>query len=350
MFRIFGKLIAMLLLIACVLILYDRGVSNSFNNLEVLRRVDPIPRTLQLMEDHKYSDANEYLSFFMQFPYVYENQKAVDLLEEINNYRSDWGYKAKNIVDGVIYGTSDEIEGQISAGVSDFLLVGDIRDLGMEGYNYFNDNEVDKVIVALSSIGLIATGATIFSAGSTAPIKGAISFLKFAKKSGKMPKWFGAHIISISKKISRPKDLVKVKYLFTDIYNVVKTAGVKNSLLILLRSTNPKSFRRSLEFAKAFGEYSGTLLRLVGKDTVIYYTAMKKYVTKESFLYAATYGKRGVKRIGRIGEVRFWKSLNPIVKASRLSKVVNKNFAKFINQIPSFFFLFIALICFVGIV
>ena len=215
MFRIFGKLIALLVFIASILILYDRGSSNSFNNLESLRRIDPIPRTQQLVNDRKYSEADEYLSFFMQFPYVYENQKAVDLLEEINRYRSDWGYKAKNIANGVIYGQSDEIEGQIAAGFSDLFVVGDIRDLGMEGYNYFNDDEVDEVIVALSSIGLVATGATIFSAGSTAPIKGAISFLKLAKKSGRMPAWFGAHLISISKKISHPKDLIKVKTLFS---------------------------------------------------------------------------------------------------------------------------------------
>ncbi len=350
MFRIFGKLIALLLFIASILILYDRGTSNSFNNLEPLRRIDPIPRTQQLVNDRKYSEADEYLSFFMQFPYVYENQKAVDLLEEINRYRSDWGYKAKNIKDGIIYGKSDEIEGQIAAGFSDLFVVGDIRDLGMEGYNYFNDDEVDEVIVALSSIGLVATGATIFSAGSTAPIKGAISFLKLAKKSGRMPAWFGAHLISISKKISHPKDLIKVKTLFTDIYNMIGSAGLKNGLLLLSRSTNPSSFKRSLVFARAFGKYSGTLLRVAGKDVIIYYTAMKKYITKESFLHAATYGRRGVERIGRIGEVRFWKSLNPVVKASRLSKVLNKNLAHFINQIPSFFFLFVALVSFVGVI
>ncbi len=350
MFRIFGKLIALLVFIAAILILYDRGNSNSFNNLEVLRRIDPIPRTQQLVNDKKYSEANEYLSFFMQFPYVYENQKAVDLIEEIDRYRTDWEYKAKNIADGIIYGKSDEVEGQISAGLSDLFVIGDVRDLGMEGYNYFNDNEVDKVVVALSSIGLVATGATIFSAGSTAPIKGAISFLKLAKKSGRMPAWFGAQLINISKKISHPKDLIKVKSLFTDIYNMINIAGLKNGLLLLSRSTNPKSFKRSLVFAKAFGKYSGTLLRVVGKDVIIYYTAMKRYITKDSFLYAATYGKRGVKRIGKIGEVRFWKSLNPVVKASRLSQVVGRDFAKFINKIPSFFFLVVALVTFIGFV
>ncbi len=350
MFRIFGKLIALIVLITSVMILYDRASSNSFNNLEVLRRIDPIPRTQQLVDDKKYSEANDYLSFFIQFPYVYEDKKAVALIEEIDRYRSDWGYKAKKIVNGIVYGKSDEIEGQVAAGMSDLLIIGDIRDLSLEGYHYFNDDEVDEVIVALSSIGLIATSATIFSAGSTVPLKGAISFLKLAKKSGKMPKWFGAHIISISKKITDPRKLLKVKTLFTEIYHVIKNAGVKNGLLFLSRSTNPKSFKRSFAFAKTFGKDSGTLMRVVGKDVVIYYSAMKNYITKESFLHAATYGKEGVKRIGKIGEIRFWKSLTHITKATRISKIINKNFANFINKIPSFFFLFIALVSFVGIV
>ncbi len=56
-------------------------------------------------------------------------------------------------------------------------MIGDIRDLAIQGNNYINDKEVDKVILALSTIGLIATASTIYSLGATAPAKYAISVL-----------------------------------------------------------------------------------------------------------------------------------------------------------------------------
>ncbi len=63
----------------------------------------------------------------------------------------------------VFEGKSDEDIGKISAIVCRFLIIGDIRDLVIEGSNYINDRDVDKIIVALSTLGVLSTASTIYS-------------------------------------------------------------------------------------------------------------------------------------------------------------------------------------------
>ncbi len=41
-----------------------------------------------------------------------------------------------------------------------FFIIGDIRDLVIEGSNYINDRDVDKIIVALSTLGRLSTAST----------------------------------------------------------------------------------------------------------------------------------------------------------------------------------------------
>ncbi len=75
----------------------------------------------------------------------------IDFLKE---KRGSLEYRGEKILEGIFEGKSDEDIGKISAIVSDFFIIGDIRDLVIEGSNYINDRDVDKIIVALSTLGV----------------------------------------------------------------------------------------------------------------------------------------------------------------------------------------------------
>ncbi len=324
--RILIKLLAFMVLIFSAFVLYDRQDMRTPVAFEALERINPIPKTQELIHTKKLAQAEEYLTFFMHFDYMKNNQEAKELLQTIQEKRASLGYRTNTIMKGIWTGKSDEMEGMISAGVSDFFLFGDLRDLTIEGYHHLKGEEVDKVLVALSSIGVVASGATLASAGASSPIKGSISFLKYAKKSAALPTWLSKYLI----KISKNKNFKNIKPLFHHISSLVKGAGVGGGLKLLRDTKGLDSLKDTVAFAKIYGKNSATLVTIVGKDVIKY----QKSLSKKAFLLAATYGKAGVKRLGKLGEKGFLKSLVKPIKTSRIVKLFDKNSAHIIKQIP----------------
>ena len=332
--RLLIKLIAFITLVFSTLMIFEHYEMLSDKKEIGLKRIDPIPETMHLIEEEKYAQAAEYLDFFMQFDYVINNEKAQKLHEALEQKRNSMAYQSQKAVEGVFQGKSDETIGQVSAGISDFFLFGDLRDLTIEGYHYIKGEEVDNVLVGLSSIGVVASGATLFSGGTSASVKGGITTLKFIKKSGKMPLWMEKLIIRSSKQIKDLKDLKPMEKLFSDIYTVTKSSGVNTTIKLLNASPSLKAFRNSIGFAKMFGKESGALLKVLGDDAPLYYRMLKDKTSKKAFLTASTYGVPGIKTLAKVGEKRFLKSLKPAVKTSRLAKVFNKHIVDYFHKIP----------------
>ncbi len=342
--KLLVKLFALCLLLFSSLMLYERYEFSTREKISALQRIDPIPQTLKLIDQNKYAQASKYLGFFMQYDYVKYNPKAKELYEALEFKRNSMGYQSKKALEGVIYGKSDEIIGKVSAGISDFFVFGDLRDLAIEGYHHISGDKVDKVLVGLSTIGVIATGATLMSAGSATPLKGGISAMKMIRKSGKMPLWLEKFIIRSSKEIKNTKDIKPVESFFKDIYTVSKTSGLDTTVKLLEKSPNMKVFHNSLGFAKMFGKDSNVLFKILGDDAPIYYRLLKDKSSKKTFLKAATYGEPGIKRLAKMGEKGFLKSIKPAVLTSRLAKIFNKHIIHILKLIPSAVYILFAVI------
>jgi hypothetical protein len=84
--------------------------------------------------------------------------------------------KARDVGMGAVSGRGDSLESLVGAIAADFFIVGDVRDLALEGGRYAIDGEADKVILALSAIGMATTLAP--------SIDWAPAVLKIARKSG----------------------------------------------------------------------------------------------------------------------------------------------------------------------
>ncbi len=346
--KIFIKLLAFTCLFLSLFILYDRHEIKKPMEIDALERIDPIVQTKIYIKNQQYLQADEYLSFFIKYDYVKNDPRSQELLKQIKLKRSELKYKTRKVFDGIISGKSDELEGQIAAGVSDFFIFGDIRDLAIEGYHHVSGQEVDKVLVALSSIGVVATGMTIFSGGVTASSKGAISFLKFAKKSAKMPKWLGNYLIKSAKNLKKSKNLDNIKSLSSDIYEMVKASGMHGGLKLLSKTGSLKSLKKAKSFSKVFGKNSSSLVDILGSDTLFFFSKSK--ISKRSFLHASTYGKSGVKRAIKLGEKGFLKSLSKTVKLSRVSKIFGKNIDHMLKAVPNYLFYLLALISFLIVI
>jgi len=204
-------------------------------------------------------------------------------------------------------------------------VIGDIRDLAIQGNNYINDKEVDKVILALSTIGLIATASTIYSLGATAPAKNAISVLKYAKRTKNIPPWLGKVLIREAKVAEDTKSLKNLKEILNPIYKLYKRVGLKEAMRILKETKNLYELRSAVKISSKFGKRSGTLISLTGSSKSIKTLEGMKNVNPKSVLYASTYGENGLIALKRLGEVKF---------LARVSKTAHKgNFDSIFNGI-----------------
>jgi len=326
MLKIFTPIFIIILVASSLLILEERKTFD----IRTLVQVNPIPHTKELISKEKYVEAEEYLSYFMSYDYVKSDQKSQDLLQSIKSKRSEYSYKAKKFLEGITKGGSDEDIGKISAIASDFLVVGDIRDLSIEGKHYLNDEKVDKVILSLSSIGLLATASTVYTLGATTPIKTSISVLKYGKKVNKLPSWLNKNLIKEAKISNKTKSIDNLKSLLEPIYKLYEKIGLTQTLNLLKNTKSFQELNKLIAFSSRFLKKSQVLLQLT-KGKALHYAKLMPNAKSKNILYASTYGEKGLKGLKKLGENKFMRRVG---FASNLTKTTYKgNLSSFFNYL-----------------
>ena len=303
MLKLFYKLVLFSLLVLSTTVLYQKHTYA----YHTLTHINPIPQTKTLIAQEHYVDAHKYLNYFMQFDYMKENTEAQQLLREIEVKRSSIAYKSSKFVEGLSTGMSDETIGQASAIGSDFLLIGDLRDLALEGTHYYKDEEVDAVLVSLSTIGLVASVSTFFTLGSSAVAKSGVSVLKLAHKSKRIPSWLGTYLTKQAKQIRQSKNIDSIKPLLTHLDTMHKNTGLSDTLKLLSKTHNLKELQKTAKLTKRYGQDTSILLKLSNKTLLTESKTLKKFDIKTIKL-ASTYGTNGLVHLIKGGEKTFIKT------------------------------------------
>lgn len=239
--KIVLRVIIILILFLSCRVLFERSIYD----IRGLAKIDPIPKTKELIKEEKYVDAYEYLEYFFQFNYVSENKEAQDLLNEIENKRAKLSYQSSKLVEGIINGISDEAIGNTSAIISDFFLFGDLRDLTIQAIKYSNNEEVDEVIVGLSAIGVIATATTYATMEATAPAKVGISTLKIARRSNKMPNWIIKYLKETTPIIKETKSIKPISKFLDSVSLIKKENNIIQTVDIISKTKDFSSLTKA---------------------------------------------------------------------------------------------------------
>jgi len=297
------------------LLLFDRSDVRDVSDFDDhifadLDRINPYPAAIAFIESDKYADAYEYLSYFMEYDYVRENDELFTLFNEIKTKRDSIQYNVQKAVEGIIDGKSDEEIGQYSALLTDFFVIGDIRDITTEINKYIYGQETDEVILALSSIGLLASGAWIISNVATSgaaaipastaysAVKPSVALLKFIRRIKGMPSWLSAHVVNNA---NNPD---KLSLLLDQISNLRATAGDTTTIKLLSRSKDMQHWNKLREFGTVFRQHSSVLLDITNGKAVDLYRSMKN-TSVSLFKQASTYGSQGIKTLSVVGPVKF---------------------------------------------
>ncbi len=307
------RLIALLVLLTTTLLLIDRWQMR--DRFDTLTPLDPLPHTQELIAQNDWAEAERYLGYFVEHNSTAVTPQARELLSAIHAKRQSWEYKAKALLNGAVTGEGEELEGMIGAGVADLFVVGDLRDLVIEGNHWLNGEKVDEVILALSSLGVAATAATITTAGGVGGIKGSLSLLKNMHRGRLLPAWL---LKALARLPGTPDTRRAAKALMEPIADLYHSSGFLGARAILTRSKSLKELEKMRFFAKRFGRESAVLLRI---DP----TAMRlaEHLPARTITRASLYGKPGFRVLAR-----------RVAYTARLSKYISKHYQQLLRMVP----------------
>ena len=306
------------LVLVCVtlyLLMLYYNTSTQMKIFDGLSRINPVPHTEALISQKLYAEAYDYLTYFMAYDYVKSDPEADDLLKNIIKQRANHLYQLRKISEGILTGQSDEREGQITAIMSDFFIIGDIRDLTKEGLRFSKGEQVDEVRAALAAIGIVATTGNLLTSGGATATKIALSLLKMMNSIHKLPQWLRDYLIENARLATQAKDITPLNDLFNRIYELMKATGIEGTVKLINISEDIDSFRTIAEFGIYFKYKAPVLLEITSNSAIEVFQSMEG-VPKEIFLEAATFGQPGLMVLERVGYRQFEIYLNKLHAAS----------------------------------
>ncbi|CAN5721977.1 hypothetical protein BH11PLA1_BH11PLA1_24000 [soil metagenome] len=146
---------------------------------------------------------------------------------------------------GALTGQGFSLESAAGAITADFFVVGDIRDLLIQGSKLVIDGEVDPVITALSAVGVATTFAPQMDV--------AAAVLKMARKGGALTRRFSTGLVTLAKSHA----VEPLKALVHDAAALAGKVGPAGAVRVLRLAEEPGDVAK----AAAFIERAGTAER-----------------------------------------------------------------------------------------
>jgi hypothetical protein len=166
--------------------------------------------------------------------------------------------RAKDVGLGALTGGAGVEPGRLSVEMlvgaigTDMLVVGDVRDLAIQGWRWMEGEEADPVIVALSAIGIATTLAP--------EIDWAPSVLKVARKLGTIGEKLGAFIV----RAARGRRYGELEKLLSDAAEISKCSSPGNAVRLLRLAEGPEDVARIARFFGREGKQGAAALHVTG--------------------------------------------------------------------------------------
>jgi hypothetical protein len=323
-FKILVYLVSLILFVASMSVIIDPDELKLLKEVQSLQRVDPVPRTKELEAAGELCQALDYLGHFMEYDYVQNNPEISALYGTLKKKRESWLFRATEGGKGIIYGKGVCPEATLTATVSDFLLIGDVRDLtwGLANKYYYKEN-TDDFTTALAGVGVLLWGATVVSI-PTAPIHGgsgtagtvackaSVVFLKLGNKMGKLSKPLKASLTNVLKETKKTGKLKHLEPIAESVYTLSKTPGVrvKDAMTILSRCTHVNDLEHMAKATSVYGKKTAKFLELGGERSL---EIFKKFGHSKNITTALDsaimHGPKGLSILERVGPDKFIKYL-----------------------------------------
>ncbi len=204
---------------------------------------------------------------------------------------------AKRFASGLVTGEVSDAASLSGTVLGDLFVFGDIRDVVREGKHLVMGEDTDRLVLGLAAAGLAVTAATYVSVGGIGPVRAGLTFVKDARKAGRLgeglTEWAGRSARGIvdapilqnavaSGSALRPlqtASAIRAAFnaekagalvrLAKDVGRVGEKAGARGALDTLRIAEGPKDVTRAARLAEARGSKTRAILKLLGRSSLL---------------------------------------------------------------------------------
>lgn len=251
--------------------------------------IDPIERAQTLADQERWAEAKLLAEFVVNNPLLGDVNQAQKIIEkadlELNSY---WGM-ARRFTEGALSGEPKDGISMLGSLSLDLFVIGDIRDLAVQGWKEIQYGEGDEIILALSAIGLTTTLAPQFD---WAP-----ALMKALKRAGALSRRFLTGLSRVSRAAMKTGKFEPVTKIATDLAKTTKRLGP--------------------------GPVSGVMKSVDSAEDLAKIAKAAELNPKGTYAITTLFGKNGVKRINKDGK-NVSKLISSIKVSSRIGKATKK--------------------------
>lgn len=164
---------------------------------------------------------------------------------------------------GALSGKGETLEALVGAVAADFFVVGDLRDLVIQGGKQLLDGDSDPVILLLSVVGVVTTIAP--------EVDWVPSLLKVARRAGTMTEHFAKWV----EKAIKGGEAEALSKAFADVKVVAASASPGGAVRLLRHVDDPEDLRALAEFARRRGSAGTAALHIGGDDAAAWLRASR---------------------------------------------------------------------------
>ena len=192
--------------------------------------------------------------------------------------------RGKELLRGALVGEGDSLEALIGAVGADMLVIGDVRDLVIQGGKFAVDGDSDELILVLSAVGLLTTVMP--------EVDWVAAFLKVAKKAGALSKRMVEAIVRVVRRALDSREYGDLRRLFGGFQLMVERATPAGALRIMRHLDDPKDVEKVAGFLRRQSA-GGFALHVAGKEGVDLVKGGAR-ASEELLVQAAKKGDAGV--------------------------------------------------------
>jgi hypothetical protein len=242
-----------------------------------------------------------------------------ELKDEVERAKNSWRRWLYNVGRGVVTGRADTPEGLAGATVVDFCVIGDIRDLIVQGWNWYDGDDVDELIVALSAIGVVTTST---------PLDWVPSLLKAARRAGTLTPAFVKSFTFICRMALRTRNIREITKFCESVVVLVRRSSLPLVTRMLRHVNDPADVARLAELLSRWPRRGLFALQVLDDDIV------KRIIRSNNRAAARAIEELAmeVARRGRAGTSWWYRNAGRIIQPRAVLGVVKGGARGYINR------------------
>lgn len=143
-------------------------------------------------------------------------------------------------ITGFATGSGEGTAGLAGSVVSDFTVIGDLRDITREGTKMMSGEPYSQFLLGLSAVGIAATAATVASGGGGAPVRFGASILKAAWHGGEITAGLAA---SLGRLLGRAVDFAAIGEIARGL-DITSSRAIRQAAADVGKNVRPQVFAR----------------------------------------------------------------------------------------------------------